>query len=852
MKSDLKNILKIIIVFSLIIPLIFLSNYQDNNQKLISNKSLITDNFTLTANDDNIGLIEYSHFDDDGGYSEGVALQNDIAYIANADQGLEIINISDPFNPKYLATVPTSGNAVDVLLSNNYAYVSQSIYGVAVININNPKKPILVSNINPGGNVLAVDIRSNLLHIITEYNGFYLYDVSNPYRPMEISHWEDSNIHKGISVLNKHALLATWGVGLQILDLTFTSSPIFLGQWDELSSLTYGIDSAIIDGQKIAFLASTSHGLEIINFTNPQEPVKIASYTSWGLVYDVTIKDNLAYCSCYDSGLVILDVSNPTSPVQLFTYDTDGYTMDAAVENSVVIFADRYEGVKIFNVEDPENSIYLTRIMDHVLADRIEIKDDLAYLADRTGGLEIFNISNLKAPRRIGQYREIGLNAMNIYIRGDCAIVPCYDDGIYFINISNPTNPTKITDYDNDNWIRVCQIRDDLLFVAGLNRTMEVLNISDYSAITLEYQYNFPALYPDIYALEIIDNYLIVGSSVYSLSLYNITDLSNIQLVDNHDTGAIVFDFILEDKILYTASGSLGLEIYNLSNYEFEFIGGLDTEAAARDIVKSQNLIFIADQTNGIVIANVSDLSHPTFSGSKTGKRCYGIGFYNQYVISCAWKDGLVIYALDSDSDSITDIDEVNIWGTNPHKSDTDEDLMPDGFEINYQLNPLDPTDKDEDPDQDDLTNLNEYLQIFYNRNWTDPRNPDTDFDIMPDGYEVENHLDPLLANGDIDSDFDGLTNLEEYYLGTDPRDKDTDDDGAEDGLEVLFGTDPFNPKSNPIKRRLIRLITSGIVILMLLSIGIYFSVKYFQKRIRRNIERERRIMESEDEILLF
>ncbi|MBN1331020.1 MAG: hypothetical protein JXA54_16225 [Candidatus Heimdallarchaeota archaeon] len=853
MKNYLRNLLIATIVFTLIIPQGVFLTIQNNTHMSNYNETPIIDNPIITTTDNSISLIEYSHFDDDGGYSDGVAIQNGFAYIANNDQGLEIINITNPLNPIFLASVPTIGYAVDVLVSNNYAYVSQSIHGVAIINIINPRKPILINNLNPGGNVLEVAIRSNLLHIITEYNGFYLYDVSNPYKPMAISHWEDDKIHKGISVLNKHALLATWGVGVQILDLTFTSSPILLGTWNELSSYTFGIDTAIINGQKIAFLASTSHGLEIINFTNPQQPIKLTSYNSWGSIYDVTVKDNIAYCSSYDHGLVILDVSNPSLPIELFTYDTAGYTVDAAVEDSLAIFADRYEGVKIFNVENPLNPIYITTIIDHGLAERVEIVDKLAFLADRYGGLEIFNLSDPKSPRRIGQYREVGVSAMNVYIQDDCAIVTSYDKGIYFINISDPTNPTKIAIYNNGYWIRVCQIKNDLLFVAGLNRTMEILNISDYLAITLKSQYNFPVLYPNIYALELLlDNYLIVGSSADSLTLLNITDLSNIKSVDTYTTGATVFDFILEDKILYSASGHLGLEIYNLTTNKFNFIGRLNTDGTARDIVKNQNLIFISDQTNGIVIANVSDLFNLQNSGGKIGKSSYGIGFYDQYIVSCAWKDGLIIHAIDSDSDGITDKDEVDIWGTNPYKKDTDEDQMPDGFEIRNHLNPLSAVDRDNDPDQDGLINIEEYAQIFDYRNWTDPWNSDTDFDLMPDGYEVTNRLDPLFANGDIDSDFDGLTNLEEYYLGTNPRDKDTDGDGAEDGLEVLFNTDPFDPKSNPVKRRLIRIITSSSVTLILIILGLYFSIKYFIKRVERNIERERRIMDSQDEILLF
>ena len=48
---------------------------------------------------------------------------------------------------------------------------------------------------------------------------------------------------------------------------------------------------------------------------------------------------------------------------------------------------------------------------------------------------------------------------------------------------------------------------------------------------------------------------------------------------------------------------------------------------------------------------------------------------------------------------------------------------------------------------------------------------PDSDADGMPDGYEVQHDFDPTANEADGDADLDGLTNIEEYRLGTDPKD---------------------------------------------------------------------------------
>jgi hypothetical protein len=113
---------------------------------------------------------------------------------------------------------------------------------------------------------------------------------------------------------------------------------------------------------------------------------------------------------------------------------------------------------------------------------------------------------------------------------------------------------------------------------------------------------------------------------------------------------------------------------------------------------------------------------------------------------------------------------------------------MPDAWEIAHGLNPNDPTDADLDPDADGLTNLQEYLV------GTDPHNPDTDGDGMPDGWEVQHFLNPLdPSDAAQDPDGDGLTNLQEYQLGTDPQYADTDGDGMPDGWEVAHGLNPLD-----------------------------------------------------------
>ncbi len=153
----------------------------------------------------------------------------------------------------------------------------------------------------------------------------------------------------------------------------------------------------------------------------------------------------------------------------------------------------------------------------------------------------------------------------------------------------------------------------------------------------------------------------------------------------------------------------------------------------------------------------------------------------------------------DTDGDTLNDGEEVSVYFTNPNMQDSDNDGLPDNYEVLYSvLDPNDPTDATEDPDEDNLINRDE-------RSWaTNPEDPDSDDDGLLDGDEAFKYFtDPNNPHdAETDHDGDGLTTVEEVdiYL-TDPTMPDSDSDGYDDGEEVRRGSDPLDPDSIPTGR---------------------------------------------------
>jgi len=142
----------------------------------------------------------------------------------------------------------------------------------------------------------------------------------------------------------------------------------------------------------------------------------------------------------------------------------------------------------------------------------------------------------------------------------------------------------------------------------------------------------------------------------------------------------------------------------------------------------------------------------------------------------------------------------IRVLATNDFVTDTDQDGAPSTFELTKGFDPLDANSTpvlDSDGD-----GVNDWLDRFPSdpTEWADNdgdgigdnADPDDDNDGMSDSYENRfglNRNNP--SDAALDSDGDGLTNLQESRYYTNPFAIDTDGDGIDDATEIAQGRNP-------------------------------------------------------------
>ncbi|MCK4642096.1 hypothetical protein KAU32_00530 [bacterium] len=275
-------------------------------------------------------------------YAHGVYVSGNYAYVADADSGLQIINISDPSAPTLAGTCNTPYSAYGVYVSSNYAYVADCDSGLQIININDPSAPTLAGTYNTPDNAYGVYVSGNYAYVADAASGLQIININDPSAPTLAGTYNTPDNAYGVYVSGNYAYVADSFSGLQIINISDPSAPTFAGTYNT-SGFAYGV---YVSGN-YAYVADADSGLQIININDPSAPTLAGTYNTPDYAHGVYVSGNYAYVADYDSGLQIINISDPSAPTLAGTYDTSGGAVGVYVSGNYAYVADGFSGLQI-------------------------------------------------------------------------------------------------------------------------------------------------------------------------------------------------------------------------------------------------------------------------------------------------------------------------------------------------------------------------------------------------------------------------------------------------------------------------------------------------------------------------
>jgi len=107
---------------------------------------------------------------DTPGAALGVTVLNDLAYVADYESGLQIINVSNPTSPVLLGSYDTPGFAYGVYVLGNTAYVVDGD-SLQILNVTNSASPSLLGSYDTPSLALGVTVLGNTAYVADYESG---------------------------------------------------------------------------------------------------------------------------------------------------------------------------------------------------------------------------------------------------------------------------------------------------------------------------------------------------------------------------------------------------------------------------------------------------------------------------------------------------------------------------------------------------------------------------------------------------------------------------------------------------------------------------------------------------------
>lgn len=571
------------------------------------------------------------------GYARGVYIAGDYAYVAVGDYGLAIIDISDPTNPGTPVYKDTSGEAQSVFVEGNYAFVADLGSGLAIIDISNPLSPGSIYYEPTTGFANDVYVSGDYAYVATGSSGLAVISISDPTNPGPTIYLDTPGNSNGIYVDGNYAYTSELSSfqannGLRSYDISDPTNPTFA---DHRETFTYWVRSVYVAGDYV-YVAAGPMDLAVIDISDPINLGQPKYANGPGAVcYDVYVSGDYAYFAVDTNGMAIIDISDPINPSSPIYVDTPGNARGVCVEGDYAYIGDGNNGlviIKIGEIIDPEPPYYESITN----ANAVQVVGDYAYVA--AAGLAVVDISDPTNPGPV--YYESSAWYSSVYVSGNYAyLTDDMNNHFRVVDISDPTNPSFFAFDFLLPYVYDIFVEGDFAYVS-YSDGLFIVNISDPSDPT---PIRIKTLDHGL-GVHIEGNYAYVAAGESGLAVVDISDPINPGSVYYEDISGWANDVYVEGDYAYIAADTFGLAIIDISNptnpgapvYR-------STSGIANGVWIAGDHAYVADDSSGLAVIDISNPTNPGAPVYRSTSNAIGVCVEGDYAYIADWNNGLVI-----------------------------------------------------------------------------------------------------------------------------------------------------------------------------------------------------------------
>ncbi len=257
---------------------------------------------------------------------------------------LWIFDVSDPSSPTEAGVLHlVTDDILDMVVAGNCACAAVGDEGVLLIDVSNPEVPKEVGRYSTSGFTESVAAEGNYIYLTDRSGTLSIVDVSTPALPFLVGSYKLAIPIGQIVVVSGRAYVTDTKGDIHIIDVSEPTEPTEIGYYDTPG---YAIDVAVTE--EYAYIAEQGE-LQIVDISDPSMPIGVNTFHTPATIIDLAVADGYAYAAAWKSGWKIIDVSDPMLPTEVGSYtisDTgvkavipaDGYVYAVGVHHGIFVF----------------------------------------------------------------------------------------------------------------------------------------------------------------------------------------------------------------------------------------------------------------------------------------------------------------------------------------------------------------------------------------------------------------------------------------------------------------------------------------------------------------------------------
>ncbi len=574
----------------------------------------------IQLNAQNPTLIDY--------YNEGKCnatyLANNYAYFA-AGNIIKVVDFSDTLNINIVGELELQDEINDIIVKGDIAYIANNENGLAVLNIKDKSNPSLM---------YRIDSLENIVNLFEQDN--YLYAIENKER-IHILNCEGSDLFYLTKINMAGIDLEAKDNYLYVVDTTYTLKIFNITNISEpVEIATYNFDITDVEiKDDLLFLSSNNDSIYVYDISSPTELNRVNEYNIGYDILQIEISGNKMYVGLsdhiWDSGAQVYDITNENNIeylqwLYIYTDYADLDNCDLSAYEDFVGYTSQFWGFCLYKLGKQEFQSERFYYPLPLNAGDVDISETHLFVADRLNGMRTLGMSDSSTVKQIS-FLPIALHEslsgdefVRIKKYEDMIYLISYSEGIKIIDVSDPSDPILLNKYDNNKFIDFSDIffQNNYGFLLCRRTSwntcvLQALNISDPENIEEKDRFEIDC---NKHRLQIDSfmNYCYILYRYDKICIINVSDPDSLRQIGTIDlpvnSGLI---HINQDYLFISSNNSIN--IYDLSSPENPTYIGFYNISQGIDVLDGQdNYLYLAIEKK-LVLLDVSDVSNINIIG---------------------------------------------------------------------------------------------------------------------------------------------------------------------------------------------------------------------------------------------